>query len=387
MIKNFTQFLQEKRSNPDLNPKISAYDELKPFSDKDGYYISFTSLDKLGINPNSKYETPLGIYSYPLKDSWEKYKVEETKDFSNYPFANDEPYIWLFESKDKSKVVFLDNYKKSDYKNDIKKLKALPNTVLDWDRGLDSVEKDSFKKTYSGYFWNLIRWAANNYRNPEKKFSNHNVLWNKLFRDLGYTSVVDSNGIIHSNEPLQAVFFSKTDINIVKKVLNKTTTQNDNIIFIRSPDDIKKIDLNDLITNFDLWSFNATESPFNMSGKDYLLNFDLIEKIDVFISKNKDYINTEIKNINLSNTTGKILSGLDVLLYKLINHFDFSKYPNILNFYIKVFNKFKLYKGDFDIYENYISFINNVNFEIASRLKLNKELIESNIEILQKELK
>ena len=29
-------------------------------------YISFTAIDKIGINPRSTYSTPVGIYCYPL---------------------------------------------------------------------------------------------------------------------------------------------------------------------------------------------------------------------------------------------------------------------------------------------------------------------------------
>ena len=30
-------------------------------------FVSFTTVDKLGINPQSHYDTPLGIYSYPAE--------------------------------------------------------------------------------------------------------------------------------------------------------------------------------------------------------------------------------------------------------------------------------------------------------------------------------
>ena len=64
--------LFEARKFPTLNPKLSAYDQLKQYKDDPSIYISFTEINKIGINPVSKWDTPLGIYCYPLKDTWQK---------------------------------------------------------------------------------------------------------------------------------------------------------------------------------------------------------------------------------------------------------------------------------------------------------------------------
>ena len=44
---------------------IERMDFLTTNSDKT-QYISFTAIDKIGINPRSTYDTPVGIYCYPL---------------------------------------------------------------------------------------------------------------------------------------------------------------------------------------------------------------------------------------------------------------------------------------------------------------------------------
>ena len=96
MVDTFKQFL-EKRSNSELNPKLSAYEQLKPYANKDDYYISFTEIDKLGINPRSGYkDTPLGIYGYPLKEVWKEYNIEQNRGFDDIPYSGESPYIWLF---------------------------------------------------------------------------------------------------------------------------------------------------------------------------------------------------------------------------------------------------------------------------------------------------
>jgi len=122
--------LTEARRNPDMNPKISAYEALKPYSKDERYFISFTQLDKLGINPKSRYETPLGIYTYPLSTIWEEYRVEQTRSLGKaVPFAGDSPYIWLVKVNPGARFIE-DMY--SDYGSDYydRDMRVLKNHVL-----------------------------------------------------------------------------------------------------------------------------------------------------------------------------------------------------------------------------------------------------------------
>ena len=45
--------------------------------------VTFTEIDKVGINPQTKHKTPLGIYLYPLN-----YVIERKM---NVPFVKDQP--------------------------------------------------------------------------------------------------------------------------------------------------------------------------------------------------------------------------------------------------------------------------------------------------------
>jgi hypothetical protein len=62
----------EKRRNPALNPReteetiIAKLEKIS--ANSDNFYISYTAIDKIGVNPRSSYNTPVGIYSYPLTD-------------------------------------------------------------------------------------------------------------------------------------------------------------------------------------------------------------------------------------------------------------------------------------------------------------------------------
>jgi hypothetical protein len=69
-MKTFKQYISEARRNPEQNPKISVVQALAKYKDDPDIYISFTYVDKVGINPRSTFNTPLGIYTYPLKEMW-----------------------------------------------------------------------------------------------------------------------------------------------------------------------------------------------------------------------------------------------------------------------------------------------------------------------------
>lgn len=93
---SFKQYVYEKRKNPEQNPRVSSYEQVKPYL-KDGYYISMRNINKLGINPESKYKTPNGIYSYHL--SVYKDRIEQSESLKYLPYVSDAPYVYLFKSK------------------------------------------------------------------------------------------------------------------------------------------------------------------------------------------------------------------------------------------------------------------------------------------------
>ena len=58
----FLKYLQEARRNPELNPKIPSVVNLEKYENRKNVFVSFTQINKLGINPTSNYNTPIGIY-------------------------------------------------------------------------------------------------------------------------------------------------------------------------------------------------------------------------------------------------------------------------------------------------------------------------------------
>ena len=145
-IQDLYQFmLFEKRRNPDQNPKISAHEYLEKYKDDPDIYISFSNIPKIGINPKSDFNTPLGIYTYPLKEIW-KQRIGNRKETKDVPFAGDRKYIFILRSKNKKKFVndMYKDYTSKDYDTDMDKLRKLYGvkyTKKDYDKDVGIVLK------------------------------------------------------------------------------------------------------------------------------------------------------------------------------------------------------------------------------------------------------
>ena len=283
--------LLEGRNNPKLNPKISAYqviaDRLKNTNDKIGdvtnLFVSFTEINKLGINPRSKWFTPLGIYAYPAE--YIKIQVNsETEDMSELPFAGDAPYVNLFEVQ--GNIIQIDSISNSDANIYYKKIadvyaKAYISNQENsgsrgqkWKTAVDEVEKiihDSRnealnRESEGGYFWYVTMKVAALYANELGITGRRRnpIAWNKLFRKIGIDGFVDSGkGIIHTSEPTQGLFFHKGAIvnnsllnNKWSKKSKNSKFSKDNPVYMGLPNfttSVKlKKDINNSIQNNDI---------------------------------------------------------------------------------------------------------------------------------------
>ena len=105
--------LSEARRNPDhpAQEKLSKIDIFKQFKslpdeERNQLYVSFTEIDKLGINPLSTYDTPIGVYTYPLNYVLSHINTIEL------PFAGDHDNVWVI--KPNQAVLSLVNYNNLD---------------------------------------------------------------------------------------------------------------------------------------------------------------------------------------------------------------------------------------------------------------------------------
>ncbi|RYE96069.1 MAG: hypothetical protein EOO77_41675, partial [Oxalobacteraceae bacterium] len=256
----------EIRSNPDLNPKVSVLDMLRPYRDREDAFVSFTKIEKLGINPNSAFSTPVGIYCYPLKEMWSMYVEDREHTIAHdsdgigklVPFAGQQPFVTLFScppqeglindigdvthadldaAVEKLVPIYSDwvdrtmpNYrqtmqKHSDESMDEMSRKAITGIIKD---GMTSHGANN--KTPGGLLWYLT-WKLSNSmsgierdrglaRNTDNRVA---FIWNALMRRIGIIGICDRNGkgVIHVHEPMQAVFFSLKGLRVIARFNNK----------------------------------------------------------------------------------------------------------------------------------------------------------------------
>ena len=213
--------LLEARRNPELNPKISINDEIENYAKANKgkkCYISFTDLEKLGVNPKTEYDTPVGVYCYPLE-----YAISVMgKDYaaSTLPFAGGAKFANMFTVA--GNVVDLSSIKESDIQDLLNKLPLiLPRSLAHIAYEFVSKSKSQASvKTAGGRYWYIV-WACASMWSEQSNVRLA-VIMTKIFRKLGIDGLIDRNGrgIIHGNEKTQGVIFNSTVIKNVKRIRN-----------------------------------------------------------------------------------------------------------------------------------------------------------------------
>jgi len=319
-MKRYKPFnFNEARRNPEQNPHISAWDYVDKYKDDKDVYISFTEIDKIGINPKSKFNTPVGIYTYPLREFVKNYtpfmnlskgfessesKNIYTKSVGSYaPFAGSAKYISFIRVKDKSHFIedMYKDYGSDKYDRDIKILekkykeimfkeykteKAIRHIrkyfdvqIFDnekelWLEFIDYSLKEAKEKNPSVSMWNITR-LLSDFLSADSKQSS--TKWNLILsKDLGYSGFADKSGkgYIHPSEPMQAVFFNTRAFEVITRVDNVPAKKTINI-----HDPKQKIEYN--IKNLGL------------ENKDYIINMDLTVDFEGYV----DIGNKHLKEI------------------------------------------------------------------------------------------
>jgi hypothetical protein len=240
------EVLAEARRNPEQNPKYSSYELLKPYSKDEDIYISFTSVNKIGVNPQSGHNTPIGVYTYPLSVIWDEYEInrkahdirkagydDKLTAFSinrlmgrSVPFAGESSYIQVIKKKPTKKFIDVSIYSSKNYDDDMEKIIEMI-TPGNRDYAKELIQRYTYDSAYrspGGSMWNVLRKMTQNHQNLfiDPLPSKPPVAWTALFRRLGWLGFEDKmgKGIIHSSEPFQAVFLSSKIYRHVDTVLN-----------------------------------------------------------------------------------------------------------------------------------------------------------------------
>lgn len=218
-------------------PHEDVFSELKSIIEKygmEGIFINFTNTDKLGINPNNEYNTPTGVYCYPIRIVYDQVMYPDPNQLGiKVPFAWSMKFINVFKAKNMNNVLILSKYNSAKWDEDIDKIKRdMAKNIEDSSRmnkiindDINNAVKDASVQTVGGRFWNVTRWLSKTYRTyNSSKYPNVVNNWTMIFRKiLGYSGVYDNEGkgIIHPAEPLQAVFFDVSSLQRIARVANR----------------------------------------------------------------------------------------------------------------------------------------------------------------------
>jgi hypothetical protein len=215
-----TEYLiSEARKNPGVNLKNSMTAQLIDISkDHPNAYLTFTEIPKFGANPQSKWNTPLGICAYPIS-----YVIGVN---GNVPFASEQPYIFVFESKSSSNFLDLSEENEDD-EEDQENIKRGVELILPghsvYDNGYYTY-KMMWHEMYNAIHRYITK-TTDGYYPPGDRTGPYSTLARRILMTAGYDGVIDPGyGIIHPSEPTQSIFFNIKKLNVITMIVNKQYT-------------------------------------------------------------------------------------------------------------------------------------------------------------------
>ena len=233
----------EGRSNPASNTKIGIIAELVNFAKENGqddFYVHFTNIEKIGINPSPSYNgTPSGVYAYPLKYVIDKMTSEHARPIEVMPFAGEYKYAYVISVS--GTVVSLQDAASCstavghiiDFVGDhVEKLSRIIHHGSQSDTHMSNLCKMNAKGEFKNPGGALYALPYLIYADMEQHDTKETLArWNKLYSMIGVAGLVDwsksdNTAIIHVNEPTQAVFFDVKNIKVHKAFVNNTNPSN-----------------------------------------------------------------------------------------------------------------------------------------------------------------
>ena len=204
-------------------------ERLEELAGDDDAYVTFTDIPKVGVNPNTKWNTPLGVYAYPV---W--FIVEEWDNLKKHGiFALDRKYANILKHTRNGKYIYDIgyDYTKPQFTKDLKTLNEHLLKEYDFitpeklEEAMATVKKGEGVYTDSpgSVMWSYIHELSIEVAETLKKSSPKDIAtlqykwWSKL---LGYNMIGDNSnlGIIHPNEPSQAIFMSPESYKVVDRI-------------------------------------------------------------------------------------------------------------------------------------------------------------------------
>jgi hypothetical protein len=172
------------------------------------YAFTMTDIPKVGLNPKTDFNTPAGVYFYPLDQEHYDMLVE-----NQLPFASGRKYCGLVKlnwSDKKKWLIFGSNEKNQEQAayNEAEKLiqSKMPRYEFDVLKHREHThgKNQNGKNGIDGRIFDLTYFASLIY--DINQGSKSTVGWTKLLRELGYIGLYDyGSGVIHPSEKTQLV--------------------------------------------------------------------------------------------------------------------------------------------------------------------------------------
>lgn len=211
-----------------LLPEITRYEKEmgKKYSPKEEFSsrisdhpvefaFTMTSIPKIGLNPKTKYNTPAGVYFYPLTQDYYEMLIE-----NQLPFVSNSPYCGLVKLNwsDKSKwLIFSDTGEVGvQTKEALNKAREILTNKLGDPEEFRKLEQEAKERGlhYEGFgndgkIFDLTYFVSRDL--ARKTNTRPTIAWTEVLRELGYIGVYDYGaGVIHSSERTQLVCLDNT---------------------------------------------------------------------------------------------------------------------------------------------------------------------------------
>jgi uncharacterized protein YjbI with pentapeptide repeats len=179
--------------------ETSAYDALLPYvADPDEpprYALHFGTVDKVGVNPRSEYDTPLAVCAYPLTE-----EIFEQFLKIDLPFAQKEAkHLYLLEIRPDARVFY--------------------STPQFFKQGVGPEYVGTARKSEKFFYSTRPEDYEDRpmYASEEHQTVARAAQWGRKLMDMGIAVWVDADneGILHEGEPSQVMFFSPLSYSIV----------------------------------------------------------------------------------------------------------------------------------------------------------------------------
>lgn len=221
--------LNEARKNPEKNEKLTVYQAVEQAITTAGkidgvtnLFVSFTTENKLGINPNSFVrDTPIGIYAYPAE--YVLKMMDGSSMVGTLPYVGRAPK-WANIFSVKGNIYNIQTMSDERVLGYVEQLYAIGERRGVSREVIEKIVDDSYSEGSNpdkpgGRLWYITWTLASTITSVGGNKGLFYVMWNRLFRDIGIDGLIDADEsgtvgqeIIHYNEPCQAMFLSTDTI-------------------------------------------------------------------------------------------------------------------------------------------------------------------------------